>query len=467
MSDQQDRAEDNGGPSHQSTLFGSAGLAEAIVQTIDQPLLILSADLAVENANVSFCEMFDVGAEETRGRRLFELGNGQWDIPDLRHLLEQVLPESSVVKNYRVEHKFPDIGKRVMVLNARRLPADDDRPELILLVISDRTEAEQARFELEGHQEFQEKLIDSVREALLVLDWDLKVVQANEPFYQTFQVSHSESVGRLVYELGNGQWNIPRLRQLLEDVLPDDNAFDDVEVEHEFEHIGRRIMLLNGRRLDHRDLVLLAIRDITEQRRLEAQQKTIMRELHHRIKNVMTGVSALVSRTARESQSLGEFEEAFQTRLGAFSRSHELMVRPPEDVIDLTEVLRLELGAQGGREGKDFAFDGPKLSLSPQVAQAIAMAIHELTTNAVKHGALASNGGRVEIEWKMRGEGLVWFRWRERGVEIDTIPDRKGMGARILERIFRQSLNGKSEFTVHQDGAEFVAEFYVSSSGYL
>ncbi|RWA94388.1 MAG: PAS domain-containing protein, partial [Mesorhizobium sp.] len=147
-------------------------------------------------------------------------------------------------------------------------------------------------------------MIDSIREALLVLDWDLKVVRANQPFYDAFQVSPADTKGRLIYELGNRQWDIPRLRELLENVLPDNNAFDDVEVEHDFEHVGRRIMLINGRRLDHLDLILLAIRDVTEQRRMEKERETRVGELHHRIKNVLTTVDALVRRTLRDSGSL-------------------------------------------------------------------------------------------------------------------------------------------------------------------
>src|SRR3546814_683701 len=153
-----------------------------------------------------------------------------------------------------------------MILNARHMAGGGGPDDRILLAIADITEQERARFELEGAKEFAEKLVDAVRDPLLVLDCDLRVKSANTPFYETFQVQPDETVGRLVYELGNGQWNIPRLRELLEDVLPDNNAFDDYLVEHGFEEIGRRIMLLNGRRLDHLDLIVLAIEDITARR---------------------------------------------------------------------------------------------------------------------------------------------------------------------------------------------------------
>ncbi|WOS66066.1 sensor histidine kinase [Sinorhizobium fredii] len=350
-----------------------------------------------------------------------------------------------------------------MILNARRIPADNGRSELILLTVSDRTEAEQARFELEGHREFLEKLIDSVREGLLVLGWDLRVVRANQTFYDLFQVSPSRTEGRLVYELGNRQWGIPKLRELLEDVLPDNNAFDDVEVEHEFETVGRRIMILNGRRLDHLDLILLAIRDVTEQRLLEAQQRTLMGELHHRVKNVLASVTGLANRSLHESQSLDEFREKLAARLAALSRTQDLLMRAPERGVLMAEVLRLELEAQGGHEGESFQLDGPGVTLTREATQAFAMAIHELTTNAVKHGAWASPEGRVKVSWTVHRSGgnvkNISFRWRESGCEIDSAPAREGYGSRVLRGVFSHSPVGTSELTLHPDGAEFVAEF--------
>lgn len=109
-------------------------------------------------------------------------------------------------------------------------------------------------------------IVDTVREALLILDLDLRVVAANRSFYATFGVVPEDTLGRLVYDLGNGQWNVPDLRKLLEDVLPGNEAFEEFEVDHEFERIGRREMVLNGRQLSDHNLVLLAIEDVTELR---------------------------------------------------------------------------------------------------------------------------------------------------------------------------------------------------------
>ncbi|MCT8266297.1 PAS domain-containing protein [Afifella sp. JA880] len=249
-------------------------LASAILETVRLPLLALDPELRVETANNAFLEHFQVTRDETLGRLIYELGNGQWDIRELRHLLSEVLPERRTVSDYRVEHEFERLGRRVMHVSGRRI-ARRDHQDLVLLAISDDTEREALRAELTGRVELADKLIDSVREGLLILKPDLSVHSASGSFYNLFEVNPKQTVGRLVYELGNGQWNIPQLRQLLEDVLPRERAFDDYEVTHVFDDIGKRVMVLNGRRLDHMELIVLAIRDITHIRESDARFKEV------------------------------------------------------------------------------------------------------------------------------------------------------------------------------------------------
>ena len=116
-------------------------------------------------------------------------------------------------------------------------------------------------------------VVDVVHEPILVLDKNLRVMAANEAFYRTFQVEHSDTEGRVVYELGNGQWNIPALRKLLEDILPKNTFFKGFEVIHQFPVIGDKIMILNAREIHPKEnsasglfppIILLAIEDVTE-----------------------------------------------------------------------------------------------------------------------------------------------------------------------------------------------------------
>ncbi|MFC1716919.1 chemotaxis protein CheB [Candidatus Poribacteria bacterium] len=115
--------------------------------------------------------------------------------------------------------------------------------------------------------EYVESIVDTVREPLLVLDADLKVVSASRAFYSDFKVTPQDTEGQFIYQLGNGQWDIPKLRELLEDILSESSSFDDYRVEHEFETIGKKSMILNARQMnskdEERDLILLAIEDVT------------------------------------------------------------------------------------------------------------------------------------------------------------------------------------------------------------
>ncbi|MFB3764300.1 MAG: CheR family methyltransferase [Methanotrichaceae archaeon] len=115
-------------------------LAEGIIRTIREPLLILGEDLRIISANPSFYKMFDVSPQETEGQLLYNLGNGQWDIPKFRELLEKVLPQNSKVENFQVDHKFPRIGYRRMLLNARRVALDEQQKQRILIAIEDVTD---------------------------------------------------------------------------------------------------------------------------------------------------------------------------------------------------------------------------------------------------------------------------------------------------------------------------------------
>ncbi|MFO7600467.1 MAG: PAS domain S-box protein, partial [Candidatus Desulfacyla sp.] len=131
-----------------------------------------------------------------------------------------------------------------------------------------------AELAAEEARRYAESIVETVREPLLVLDADLKIISANRHFYTTFNVIPSETLGCFIYDLGNKQWDIPLLRELLEEILPEKLAFDDFEVAHDFQDIGHKVMLLNARQIYRKDIdagmILLAIEDITERKRLEA-----------------------------------------------------------------------------------------------------------------------------------------------------------------------------------------------------
>ena len=141
-------------------------LAESIVDTVREPLLVLDAKLRVISASRSFCQTFHVTQEESEGQLLYDLGNGQWNIPALRVLLEEILPQNTRMDDFKVKHEFEDIGERFMLLNARRIYRAGNDTETILLAIEDITERKQAEGELEKYREHLEELVEERTEQL-------------------------------------------------------------------------------------------------------------------------------------------------------------------------------------------------------------------------------------------------------------------------------------------------------------
>jgi PAS domain S-box-containing protein len=247
--------------------------ADDIIATLREPFMVLNESLQVVTTNTSFSQNFRVTREETVGRFIYELGDRQWDIPKLRTLLEDVLPKDHAFHDFEVEHDFPTLGRRVMLLNARRIRSPENASQLILLAIEDVTELKHHTQLSRDALAYADSIVATLREPFLVLDDQLRVLSVNRAFADAFRVTPDETVGRFIYDLGNRQWDIPRLRTLLEEVLPKDHAFHDFQVDHDFETLGRKVMLFNARRIrkpgDPSELILVAIEDITELQRQE------------------------------------------------------------------------------------------------------------------------------------------------------------------------------------------------------
>jgi PAS domain S-box-containing protein len=174
----------------------------------------------------------------------------------------------------------------------------DKTGRIIYLVASatDITEIKRAQEAVQEAREYAESIVKTIREPLVVLDADLRVISANRSFYQAFKVIPEETEGQFIYELGNRQWDIPKLRELLERILLQNISFDNFEVKHDFPQIGRRVMLLNARRLLRKSgeaaMILLAIEDITERKRAEEEKAKIQAQFLQAQKMEAIGILA-------------------------------------------------------------------------------------------------------------------------------------------------------------------------------
>ncbi len=151
---------------------------------------------------------------------------------------------------------------------------------------------------LRENEEYLASIVQTVRESLVVLNPDLKVLSVNDHFIKTFKVTREETEGALLYELGNGQWNIPRLKELLESILPTNNPVLEFEVEHDFPHIGKKLMLVNAHRVElegqYRDRILIAIEDVTDRREIERRKDDFLSIASHELKTPLTTIKGYV-----------------------------------------------------------------------------------------------------------------------------------------------------------------------------
>jgi len=151
---------------------------------------------------------------------------------------------------------------------------------------------------------YMKTLVDVARESFLILDANLRVISANPIFYQNFRVTSAQTEGKLLYELGNGQWDISRLRNLLEEILPQKRVVRNYEVKHAFEVIGQKTMLLNARQIDTVQLIILAIEDITVRKELESKLADNVKELESKVEKRTAELASQVKELATLNETM-------------------------------------------------------------------------------------------------------------------------------------------------------------------
>ena len=238
-----------------------------VLTSTSLPVVMVDRGLRIRRLTASSAKVLKIVPSDI-GRPVTDI---RWDVevPDLDHLIEEVI-ETLTPKEREVQAK----DGHWYSLQIRPYRTTDDKIDGAVIVLSDINEAKQASERIEKARLFMEDALATVREPLLVLKQNLTVIYSNPSFMKTFQVRVEETEGKFLYELGNGQWNIPKLRLMLEEVLSKNLPVLDFEVEHDFPALGRKTMLLNARKIEdgHNDepTMLLAIEDITARKHADA-----------------------------------------------------------------------------------------------------------------------------------------------------------------------------------------------------
>ena len=304
-------------------------------------------------------------------------------------------------------------------------------------------------------------VVETIREGLLVLEPDLTIRFANRSFCQTFAVAPEDTVGRKLHELGNGQWDIPKLRTALETIISGRKTIEAFEVDHFFPSIGRRVMVLNARKVyrpgNKIQQVLLAIEDVTEHVRLEREHAIaherigmLMQELTHRVKNSLQSIASMVMIEARGHRS-GEGKAALERvshRIDALGQLYaKLSKSDTVEAVDaaayLDDLCRDLVASVEGGTSIVLKTDIESELLPTDQAISMGLIVNELVTNALKYAFPNETKGTVMVTLK-RVPGELRLTIADDGKGIDIRRADSGLGGRLVEG-FAQQLGGQVE----------------------
>ena len=201
--------------------------------------------------------------------------------------------------------------------------------------------------------------------------------------------------------------------------------------------------------IDGRTVLTVVVRDISERRRAEEERRLVASELAHRMKNVMAVVSSVVVLAGRGSRSVDTYRDAIQGRLAAIARASDILVGGSLEGASLQCLIEAQLAPFRDGDGRNIRLSGPPVAIPGSWATTLALIIHELATNAVKHGALGVPAGHVELSWTLGGErqSRLELEWRESGGPPVSAPARRGFGTEVIERSLSRAQGASARLT--------------------
>lgn len=279
-------------------------------------------------------------------------------------------------------------------------------------------------------------IVETVSDPVLLLDRHLCVQNASRAFLDAFKVERHETIGKPVYELGNGQWDIADLRLLLMQVIPRSAAVIDYRVDHDFPGLGHKTMLLTARTLPHSDSsnlhMLLSILDITDRAQTDAEKDMLFGELKHRMKNLLAVARSIARQGTTAGRSAAQYRDDFLGRFEALVEAQELGFSGDEST-DLGTLVERVLSPYLPEPGAMDVTPGDMVILGASTLTSLGLVLHELSTNAAKYGALSVRSGGVSVGWTIdRQTNNLRITWIERGGPPVTAPTTTGFGSRLI-----------------------------------
>jgi PAS domain S-box-containing protein len=351
-----------------------------------------------------------------------------------------------------------------VAVSAARMTDRSGRVLGVSAIFRDITRRKHADAELRDQLHLNRTITEHVAEALFMMDAEGRVTFSNPAAERLFGWTGVELRGQVLHDLMHHHRLDGRPYLAHECPLVGALRTGDVLRDHEDVFFGKDgsaipVVCSNAPIWSGEQVVgaVLAAHDISERKKAEARQHLLVRELHHRVKNTLATVQAIAGSTMRAAGSMEEFQKAFTDRLISLGKTHTLITENTWEGAQLHDLLRLELDPYDDGSRGRVRLNGARIDLPADIAVAFGMAVHELTTNAVKHGSLSVHDGFVEITWTAEpaGDGTrLSLTWVERDGPQVTPPTRRGFGSQLLQRVFVSQVEGSVDMKFEPAGLE-------------
>jgi PAS domain S-box-containing protein len=436
--------------------------AENIIATLREPFVVLDKSLRIRTSNAAFYHDFHVSKEDTEGRFVYELGDGQWNIPDLRTLLNQILSTKNPVEDFEVEHVFPVIGQKNMLLNARRFPPDSDDPSLVLLAIEDITERRRAQTAIKHSEIRYRRLFEKAKDGILILDADTgKVIDANPFMTALLGYSHDEFLGKELWEIGLFR-DITESRAAYKELQEKGYVrYDHLPLESRSGHKVEVEFVSNVYEEGHHQVVQCNVRDITERSRLQRlteeqaaaladldrRKDEFLAMLSHELRTPLAPIlnAALLLRMHSNRSRLNGVENpVIHQSAGIIERQVGQLARIVDELLEVSRITTGRIQLQKERIAIGVVVENAvttvrslieqhkhelkvSLPLKPIWVQADAGRLEQVLVNLLSNAAkYTGQGGKIWLTVEQEGEEAV-LRVRDNGV---------GIAPEFLPRIF-------------------------------
>jgi len=409
-----------------------------LMAATDFGTLFLDSSLRIKRFTQQVTDLFSITPSD-EGRPIADFAHRlEYDslVSDSRKVLANLTP---------ISHEIRGRNDRWYDVRLRPYRTVDDKIDGVVLTfvdMTDRRKIEEALRSSERRIRQQTQLVELSRDPIFIWEFGGTILEWNLGSEQLYGYTRAEAVGK-------------RKDQLLGTIVPG-SSFADLRVKlhdegswsGELKHRtkdGRELIIESRIILETvggQQLALESTRDVTERKAWDTQQKLLLRELTHRVKNTLTVVQSIAHQTRRSSKSYEEFTDRLDGRLAALAAAHSLLVDSDWRGADLATLARAQFEPYAGDNPDRVRIEGEPLFLPADLATPFGLVFHELATNAAKYGSFSRRAGTVDLDWNLQtrnGQPLLTVTWRERGGSKITEPKKKGFGSELIERAIPNS----------------------------